>query len=322
MSLEIPRNVKKEDGFPSAVPCWERAPDGHPAKAFIWCFNGHVASLADHTIAPDGIVNPSCVCPRCSWHEWVRLVGWASLFVFLFAINAMAAPQPMFAVWDALPGLTYRLYQADAAMPYRLILSTGAVGRVALMLDPGPHSFYLTALSGTNESLPGNVFVTPPISSAPAGATIKTNAPPPPPPTPATIFIEAEAGTLVAPMVSAVDATASGGRAVSSATRYDGSVTFSVNLAAGTWFLWCRIRSADSDSDSFYVEFDGALDVYRTTSIYDGLWQWTLLNGGNGGPTRTLTATAGQHTLIFRGRDPLTWLDCFYLTQNPNLVPP
>jgi len=35
-------------------------------------------SLARHTIAPDGTVSPSVVCPHpgCSWHVFLRLDGW------------------------------------------------------------------------------------------------------------------------------------------------------------------------------------------------------------------------------------------------------
>lgn len=123
-------------------------------------------------------------------------------------------------------------------------------------------------------------------------------------------------------MVSTIEPTASGGAAISSAVREAGSVAYTVNLAAGTWYVWCKVRSLDSDSDSFYVSFDGVEDVYRTASAYGNGWQWTRLNGGNGGPTRTLSATAGQHVLVFRGRDPSTWFDCMYLTQNVNFTPP
>ncbi len=38
---------------------------------------GAKATLEDHSIAPDGTVNPSLVCPEgCGWHVFGRLVGW------------------------------------------------------------------------------------------------------------------------------------------------------------------------------------------------------------------------------------------------------
>ena len=45
------------------------------------CPKGHIASLRDHSIAADGTVAPSVVCPwaDCTFHEMVRLVDWAAL---------------------------------------------------------------------------------------------------------------------------------------------------------------------------------------------------------------------------------------------------
>ncbi len=39
---------------------------------------GETASLGDHTIDADGLVNPSLVCPHkgCAFHEFVVLEGW------------------------------------------------------------------------------------------------------------------------------------------------------------------------------------------------------------------------------------------------------
>ena len=41
------------------------------------CPKGHIGQL-DHTIAEDGTVSPSVVCPEsgCGFHEYVRLEGW------------------------------------------------------------------------------------------------------------------------------------------------------------------------------------------------------------------------------------------------------
>ena len=47
-------------------------------SAALWCPNNHFGTLEDHTIAADGSVSPSVVCPsdRCPFHDQVRLVGW------------------------------------------------------------------------------------------------------------------------------------------------------------------------------------------------------------------------------------------------------
>ncbi len=46
--------------------------------ALAACGNGHIASLSQHKIAPDGTVDPSLECPTtdCGWHERVRLLDW------------------------------------------------------------------------------------------------------------------------------------------------------------------------------------------------------------------------------------------------------
>ena len=48
--------------------------------ANLKCPNGHIASLAKHQIANDGIVSPSVVCPysECGFHEFIKLVGWGA----------------------------------------------------------------------------------------------------------------------------------------------------------------------------------------------------------------------------------------------------
>lgn len=48
--------------------------------AGLTCPNGHAGDLSDHTIAADGTVSPSVVCPEagCGFHENVKLEGWTS----------------------------------------------------------------------------------------------------------------------------------------------------------------------------------------------------------------------------------------------------
>ena len=50
----------------------------HGIKAMIRCPADHECSLVTHTIADDGTVTPSAVCPvkGCTFHEYVRLVDW------------------------------------------------------------------------------------------------------------------------------------------------------------------------------------------------------------------------------------------------------
>jgi hypothetical protein len=48
--------------------------------ALFCCTNGHIGSLSDHEILPDGTVNPSVVCPHegCNFHEFIKLEDWSN----------------------------------------------------------------------------------------------------------------------------------------------------------------------------------------------------------------------------------------------------
>jgi len=37
---------------------------------------GTVSALIDHKIDSDGFVTPSIICPRCGFHENIRLLDW------------------------------------------------------------------------------------------------------------------------------------------------------------------------------------------------------------------------------------------------------
>jgi len=47
-------------------------------SASYTCPNGHTGVLIDHTILPDGRVEPSLVCPHegCGFHDFIWLNGW------------------------------------------------------------------------------------------------------------------------------------------------------------------------------------------------------------------------------------------------------
>lgn len=77
MRVSIPR-----DDTGTAAPSWEAL---DATSAIVICPNGHncaigVPGITRHTIASDGTVNPSVVCPEdgCGFHEFVRLEGWGS----------------------------------------------------------------------------------------------------------------------------------------------------------------------------------------------------------------------------------------------------
>ncbi len=76
MTIELRRTAERWKGGP--LTWWPVTRADGRRNAMVACGRGHIASLADHTIGPDGTVTPSLVCPEtgCDWHEWVRLDGW------------------------------------------------------------------------------------------------------------------------------------------------------------------------------------------------------------------------------------------------------
>jgi hypothetical protein len=55
--------------------------NGTRIMAVLCCPNGHLGSISSevHSIAPNGSVTPSYVCPRkgCTFHTFIVLDGWA-----------------------------------------------------------------------------------------------------------------------------------------------------------------------------------------------------------------------------------------------------
>jgi hypothetical protein len=174
-----------------------------------------------------------------------------------------------------------------------------------------------------------------------------------------TVF-EVENCTLVAPMASHADAAASGGFYVSSTVdgsttpANGGTATCSVNIpTTGDWYVWARVLTADTNSDSMYFELDGE-GLTSATNIFDmseakqpcaidgctyalyltditspsTTYYWNRLNrrdgscngfcsGGQHGTQRVLTGlTAGVHTFKFYGREVGARLDEILLTTS------
>lgn len=81
--IEVPRDLPKKEPYDENDPLngqgrltWR--PFGQ--NVMFVCPNGHDGLLwnPDHTVAEDGTVSPSVVCPYdgCDFHEFVRLLDW------------------------------------------------------------------------------------------------------------------------------------------------------------------------------------------------------------------------------------------------------
>lgn len=54
------------------APAWKRA----GSSVWVRCSCGYVVRLPHLIDNEDGSVEPSFVCPGCSWHAWLALEGW------------------------------------------------------------------------------------------------------------------------------------------------------------------------------------------------------------------------------------------------------
>jgi hypothetical protein len=78
MRVDLPKAARPGTTPPGH---WSPLRDGGRWSASIACPQcGVLATLTDHSIAADGTVSPSVVCPTsgCSWHVQARLLGWGT----------------------------------------------------------------------------------------------------------------------------------------------------------------------------------------------------------------------------------------------------
>lgn len=159
--------------------------------------------------------------------------------------------------------------------------------------------------------------------------------PPPPPPPPPGAQIEAESGTLVAPMTTVADATASGGRYVATNTANSGTATYSLNVpTTGDYTIVGRVYGANNGTDSFHYKIDNQaeevwhLNPSQSAALY-GVWREVAITRvGTGTPAQPqfdpyiVNLTAGTHTLVFRGREAGARLDWIKLVAQQQPPPP
>ncbi len=69
---------RKSESYEEDQPGTWRMIEGPEGDVFIIDLNGHYLSLKNHAIFPDGVVQPSVVCPveGCGFHEFVLLEGY------------------------------------------------------------------------------------------------------------------------------------------------------------------------------------------------------------------------------------------------------
>jgi hypothetical protein len=139
-----------------------------------------------------------------------------------------------------------------------------------------------------------------------------------------TVTLEAESGTLTAPMVTQSGATSSGGQFVevpqgtgdnfNDATQGGpGQVSFSISIPqSATYGLWARTIASSGGNDSFYVTRNGTL-ISEWTIPLSTTWKWNKI--------ANVALTAGTLNLAFRQREDGTKLDQVLLTSDLSLIP-
>ena len=145
------------------------------------------------------------------------------------------------------------------------------------------------------------------------------------------LWIEAEAGHIIDPMLVHDTEEASGGqfievRSGNNNTEYapeDGHAVYKFTLEnAGTYRIWGRIRIDMADEDAFWVKMDND-NWIKWKGIEVGCkWHWDQVHDNrNNNQVMEYDLTAGPHTLIFTYCMDQTRLDKLLITNDLEYFP-
>ncbi len=155
------------------------------------------------------------------------------------------------------------------------------------------------------------------------------------PPPSENIVIEAEVGSLTAPMVVSNDALASNGKFIQvpeGQGNGTGKATYSFNVeVAGEYIMWGRAITPDVNGDVFNIKMDNGQEYLWDVgqrAFFGQPWFWDAVSHrGTGSATNPqinpvkFNLTAGVHTLTIREGKDGAKLDQFLLTRDVNFVP-
>ena len=142
------------------------------------------------------------------------------------------------------------------------------------------------------------------------------------------IWIEAESGSLTAPLMTADDPTASGGKYISTedlgltGTHVDGIATYRFTVKGGVYKLQGRVIEPAANGNSFWVRLPGATLNTTPAAAENGwmnwgfpagarTWQWSEFANGATGIRCTLAA--GTYTLEIAYREDGARLDAIVI---------
>ncbi len=144
---------------------------------------------------------------------------------------------------------------------------------------------------------------------------------PPPEPQPDKIWLEAESGDIVVPMVAGQDTAASGGGFVWSQNGAGGYVDYLFEVTEpGDYVVWGRVIAESSGSNSFFVAMDSG-----TEQIWDlqqtSTWLWDLVSARGGSDPSIFYLDAGYHTFRISQRETGARVDRILITTDTTYVP-
>ena len=169
----------------------------------------------------------------------------------------------------------------------------------------------------------------------PTPTATPTDATPTPTPTPTAtpgmtyLWLEAESGTITAPMQVRPADLASGsfyvevaaGNNSQTAAPSSGWASFTFSAPAGTYKVWGRVIAPVDTDDSFWVRMDGGSWTNWNNITPGSTWHWDDVHNGTASATMTYSLAAGTHTLTFAYREDGTRLDRVLITNDLAFVP-
>lgn len=129
-------------------------------------------------------------------------------------------------------------------------------------------------------------------------------------------FLQAEHAKLVAPMISTYGY-------VYSAYSDSGTATFNIEISTPSkYILLASAFTPSFKQDSFYVSLDDKNEEAYNVSMesYSASWKWAPLTPITSTEIPKLfDLTIGTHTIVFRAREPFTYLDKIFLSKDISL---
>jgi len=140
-----------------------------------------------------------------------------------------------------------------------------------------------------------------------------------------TIALEAEAGTVTAPMVMTADPMVSGGQyvqvptgaAINNPTQANaGFVTYQVDVkTAGSYNIWGLVNAPTAQANRFFVRVDAGAYSTWTLPVNNTMFTWNRVAVNN--VPVAVNLTAGLHTLEVKRSRSATKLDIVAVTSDP-----